>query len=154
MILGIAWSYLSISRGWSGFTLAWIDPFGEIFIRLLKFIAIPLVLFSIISGITDLGDTKKLGRLGIKTLSTYLFTTVLAVSLGLVLVNVLKPGERAPEEQRITFGFNTNNGRNPPECRLRMASTFSTIPLMPIRWLQPRAPQNPPYRILFGKRRT
>jgi Na+/H+-dicarboxylate symporter len=103
MILGIAWSYLSISRGWSGFTLAWIDPFGEIFIRLLKFIAIPLVLFSIISGITDLGDTKKLGRLGIKTLSAYLFTTVLAVSLGLVLVNVLKPGERAPEEQRITY---------------------------------------------------
>ncbi len=103
MLLGVIWSFVSIWLGWGDFTLAWIDPFGEIFIRLLRFIAIPLVLFSIISGITDLGDTQKLGRLGIKTLSAYLLTTVLAVSLGLVLVNIIKPGERAPMEQRVQY---------------------------------------------------
>ncbi|MBI1192742.1 MAG: cation:dicarboxylase symporter family transporter [Bacteroidetes bacterium] len=103
MALGIAWSFLSIAQGWSEFTLAWIDPFGEIFIRLLKFIAVPLVLFSIISGITDLADTRKLGRLGIKTLSAYLATTVIAVSLGLLLVNLINPGKRVPQEQRVQY---------------------------------------------------
>jgi Na+/H+-dicarboxylate symporter len=103
MALGVLWSYLSIRLGLGEFTLDWIDPFGEIFIRLLKFIAIPLVLFSIISGITDLGDTHKLGRLGAKTMGAYLATTVLAVSLGLLVVNLVQPGERAPEEQRLNY---------------------------------------------------
>ncbi len=103
MVLGIGWSYGAIAFGWTEFTLNWIDPFGTIFIRLLKFIAVPLVLFSIMSGISDLADSTKLGRLGLKTLAAYLVTTVLAVALGLVIGNFARPGERAPEAQRLEY---------------------------------------------------
>lgn len=98
LVLGVAWAFLSGYIGLKGFTMNWIAPFGDIFINLLKLIAVPLVLFSIISGISGLSDTKSLGRLGIKTLSLYLVTTVTAVSLGLVLVNFVKPGNRISSE--------------------------------------------------------
>jgi Na+/H+-dicarboxylate symporter len=98
LVLGVAWAFLSGSLGLKDFTMNWIAPFGDIFINLLKLIAVPLVLFSIISGISGLSDTKSLGRLGIKTLSLYLVTTVTAVCLGLVLVNVVKPGNRISNE--------------------------------------------------------
>jgi len=101
LLLGIIWAYISASFGWSTFTKNWIAPWGEIFINLLKLIAIPLVLFSIIVGISGLSDIKRLGRVGIKTLGIYLLTTVFAVSLGLVLVNVIKPGKYLDENQRI-----------------------------------------------------
>jgi Na+/H+-dicarboxylate symporter len=101
MGLGIVWSILSVSEGLGDFTKDWIAPWGEIFIRALKFIAIPLVLFSIISGIVGLPDMSKLGRVGIKTLGIYLTTTVLAITIGLVVVNVLMPGNTVAEEDRV-----------------------------------------------------
>lgn len=101
LIVGIIYALASSYLGWNKFTLDWIDPFGTIFIRLLKFIAVPLVLFSIISGISALPDPSKLGRMGAKTLLAYLVTTVAAVSVGLMLVNMLKPGNYIAEEQRI-----------------------------------------------------
>lgn len=107
MLLGIIWSLISSSLGWSEFTLNWIAPFGTIFLNLLKLIAIPLVLFSIISGISGLGSTSNLGRLGAKTLGFYLCTTVFAVGLGLLLVNIIKPGTHIDEntliDNRITY---------------------------------------------------
>lgn len=101
LIAGIIYSLVSIQLEWNQFTLNWIDPFGVIFIRLLKFIAVPLVLFSIISGVSTLPDPAKLGRMGIKTLAAFLFTTVTAISIGLVFTNLFKPGEFISEEQRI-----------------------------------------------------
>ncbi len=101
LIAGIIYSFISIYWGWNQFTLNWIDPFGVIFIRLLKFIAVPLVLFSIISGVSTLPDPSKLGRMGAKTLLFYMFTTVTAVTLGLALANVFQPGKFIAEEQRI-----------------------------------------------------
>ena len=101
MTLGIIWALLSSSLGWSAFTINWIDPFGTIFINLLKLIAVPLVLFSIISGVANIGDPASLGRMGGKTLLIYLITTVLAISLGLLLVNVIKPGKLIDEQSRI-----------------------------------------------------
>jgi Na+/H+-dicarboxylate symporter len=74
-------------------TADWISPWGTIFIRLLKFIAIPLVLFSIIVGVSSLADMSKLGKLGGKTLGMYLITTVFAVTIGLLLVNTFAPGK-------------------------------------------------------------
>ena len=59
LILGVIWAFMSSSLGWNEFTINWIDPFGTIFIRLLKFIAVPLVLFSIISGVSSLPDISK-----------------------------------------------------------------------------------------------
>ena len=101
LLLGIGWAFLSSSMGWNAFTIRWIDPFGTIFIRLLKFIAVPLVLFSIIGGVSGLRDVSKLGRLGGKTLLAYMLTTLLAVGIGLLLVNIVKPGNQMDEEQRI-----------------------------------------------------
>lgn len=101
LALGIVWAFISSALGWNNFTINWIDPFGVIFIRLLKFIAVPLVLFSIISGVSGLSDVSKLGRLGGKTLFAYLITTITAVGLGLFLVNLVKPGEFVEENQRV-----------------------------------------------------
>lgn len=101
LALGIIYSFTSSYYGWNKFTLNWIDPFGVIFIRLLKFIAVPLVLFSIISGVSGLPDATRLGRMGTKTLLAYLVTTVAAVTIGLTLVNMLSPGAYIAEEQRV-----------------------------------------------------
>ncbi len=101
LVLGIFYSLLSSFMGWNEFTINWINPFGEIFIRLLKFIAVPLVLFSIISGVSTLPDPSKLGRMGAKTLLAYIITTVSAVTIGLLLVNTLKPGDYISEDQRV-----------------------------------------------------
>ncbi len=96
LVLGIGWAFLSSYLGWNEFTRDWISPWGDIFIRLLKLIAIPLVLFSIISGVSALSDVSRLGRTGGKTLGLYLITTIAAVSVGLLLVNVIKPGDKLP----------------------------------------------------------
>lgn len=101
LVFGIIWAILSSMFGWSEFTINWIEPFGTIFINLLKLIAVPLVLFSIINGVANIGDPSSLGRMGGKTLLAYLMTTILAVSLGLVLVNVMKPGKLIDEQSRI-----------------------------------------------------
>ncbi len=101
LVAGVIWAFASSAMGWNQFTIDWIDPFGQIFIRMLKYIAVPLVLFSIISGISSLKDLSKLGRMGGKTLGFYLMTTVTAVGVGLLIVNVFQPGKFINEEQRI-----------------------------------------------------
>ncbi|ADR22946.1 glutamate:proton symporter [Marivirga tractuosa] len=101
LVLGIVWAFISSYLGWNQFTIDWIDPFGTIFIRVLKAIAVPLVLLSIISGVSSLTDINKLGKLGLKTLVFYLMSTVLAVGIGLTLVNLVKPGKFVNEEQRV-----------------------------------------------------
>jgi len=106
LILGIVWALLSSFLGWSKFTIDWINPFGVIFINLLKLIAIPLVLFSIIKGIADLKDINSLGKIGIKTLGAYLVTTVIAISVGLGIVNLAQPGNFVDKEQRILNRLN------------------------------------------------
>lgn len=99
--LGIAWAFTGVSLGIQEFTLNWIKPFGTIFINLLKLIAIPLVLFSIIKGIADLKDIKKLGALGLKTLGFYIVSTVIAITVGLLAVNITKPGESLVDTLKI-----------------------------------------------------
>lgn len=101
MVLGIIWALISSTFGLNGFTADWIDPFGTIFINCLKFIAVPLVLFSIISGVAGLGDPGQLGRMGFKTLGMYLITTVFSVTVGLLIVNVFEPGKQDNENTRI-----------------------------------------------------
>lgn len=101
LLAGVVWAFISSYFGLAKFTLNWIDPFGEIFIKLLKLIAIPLVLFSIIGGVAGIGTPEKLGKMGLKTLALYLGTTVIAISLGLSLVNVIAPGKFINEKLRI-----------------------------------------------------
>ena len=101
LILGIIWAVLSSWFGWTHFTEIWIAPWGRIFISLLKLIAVPLVLFSIMGGIVSLGNPKDLGRLGGKTLLLYLATTTISVSVGLLLVNFVSPGKTMDENARV-----------------------------------------------------
>jgi len=112
LVLGVLWALLASTLGWSEFTLNWIAPWGTIFINLLKLIAVPLVLFSIIQGIASLSDTSSLGRMGLKTIGLYLVTTVIAVSSGLLLVNTIKPGELVDQEQRIVNRISYEIWRN------------------------------------------
>lgn len=100
LVLGIIWAFISSSLGLNQFTINWIDPFGQIFIRLLKFIAVPLVLFSIIDGVSGLTDTSSLGRMGFKTLVLYLASTVTAITIGLLIVNFVAPGTHIDKDQR------------------------------------------------------
>ena len=101
MVLGVFWSLLGSMFGWSDFTIKWISPFGDIFINLLKLIAVPLVLFSVIKGVSSISNISLLGRMGFKTLACYLFTTVMSISIGLLLVNTIKPGEYIALDQRV-----------------------------------------------------
>ncbi|HRW76161.1 MAG TPA: dicarboxylate/amino acid:cation symporter, partial [Saprospiraceae bacterium] len=73
--------------------LDWIKPFGTIFINLLKLIAIPLIITSLITGIAQLKDISKFSRIGIRTIGFYLFTTLVATSLGLLMVNLVRPSK-------------------------------------------------------------
>ena len=98
LAVGVLYAWMSITFGWNDFTVDYIKPFGDIFINILKLIAVPLVLFSIISGVASLGDPAKLGRLGVKTIVTYLLTTMTAVVVGLVLVNLFQPGARVSDD--------------------------------------------------------
>lgn len=102
LVFGVIFALVSSWLGWSEFTINWIDPWGRIFINLLKLIAVPLVLFSIIKGISGLSDIRKIGRIGTKTLGLYVITTFAAVTIGLVLVNLIKPGTLMDEEARKT----------------------------------------------------
>ena len=98
LLIGLVWAIISSYLGWAQFNTHWISPFGTIFINLLKLIAVPLVLFSIIDGVSNLGDPKDLGRLGLKTIGLYLITTLVAVSTGLIFANVIKPARVVDQE--------------------------------------------------------
>lgn len=101
LVLGLIFGVLAAANGWSGFTTNWIAPFGKIFINLLKLIAVPLVLSSLITGVASLSDLKKLSRIGGKTITIYIVTTAISVTIGLVSVNLLKPGDTVPEDMKV-----------------------------------------------------
>ena len=101
LILGLVVGLLFVQLGLPAeFVLNYIKPVGTIFINCLKMIAVPLVLASLIVGVANLGDVAKLGRIGGKTIAAYLSTTVVAVSIGLILVNVFQPGKSLPTSTR------------------------------------------------------
>lgn len=101
MLLGLLWGLFSQSLGISmQITLDYIKPFGKIFVNLLKMVAVPLVFFSLVTGVAGLNDVSKLSRIGGKTILIYLCTTVIAIVLGLLLVNFIRPGDALPQETR------------------------------------------------------
>ncbi|MCD6179931.1 MAG: dicarboxylate/amino acid:cation symporter [Bacteroidales bacterium] len=103
MLLGITYGLIAVNFDMEGLTRDWIKPFGTIFINLLKLIAVPLILFSLVSGIANLKDISKLSRMGLKTVGMYILTTVIAVSLGLLLVNLIDPGASFPQDEQYKF---------------------------------------------------
>jgi len=103
MILGFAWGMIAVKIGLSKFTLDWVKPWGTIFLKLLKLIAVPLIFVSLVKGISSLTDISKLSRIGIKTISYYIASTLIATFFGLLLVNTIRPGDTFPDEKREEF---------------------------------------------------
>ena len=100
MILGLVFGYLMKNMELKEVVVDWVKPFGTIFINLLKMIAVPLIIVSLVVGLSDLKDISKLSKLGGRTVVLYLITTVTAVSIGLVLANLIRPGDYINEESR------------------------------------------------------
>ncbi len=101
LLMGLLFGIFAASQGLTEFTTQWVAPFGKIFLNLLKLIAVPLVLSSLITGVASLSDTKKLSRIGSKTITIYIVTTAVAVTIGLISVNILRPGDTVPEDMKI-----------------------------------------------------
>jgi Na+/H+-dicarboxylate symporter len=99
MFVGCLLGMFAVWLGWESFVFDWVKPWGTIFIRLLKLIAVPLVFVSLIKGIGGLSDISKLSRIGLKTISLYVVTTVVAITIGVLLVNFVQPGKTFPEER-------------------------------------------------------
>lgn len=107
MVFGVLFAFILIQFTWGkDIIVDWVKPFGTIFINLLKLIAVPLILASLIKGISDLKDISKLSKMGGRTIGLYVLTTVLAVSIGLVIVNVIKPGSYISEQTRTELVSN------------------------------------------------
>ncbi len=99
MVLGIIFGFImNTVDGGKGFVTDWVAPFGTIFINLLKLIAVPLILASLIKGISDLKDISKIKSMGLRTIGIYIATTLVAIVIGLSIVNVVKPGNGMPQE--------------------------------------------------------
>ena len=107
---------LAARLGYSGVVLTWFKPLGTIFVNLLKLLAVPLVLVSLVDGVTGLRDLRKLSSMGGRTLLIFLCTTVLAVTLGLGVVNIVRPGDYLSTERRedlkARFSTQTDQGFN------------------------------------------
>jgi Na+/H+-dicarboxylate symporter len=97
MLIGILFGFIALQFGWQQLVADWISPLGDIFVKLLKLIAVPLIVASLIKGISDLKDISKFKNIGVRTILIYIGTTVMAISIGLVLVNVLQPGNGVSE---------------------------------------------------------
>jgi Na+/H+-dicarboxylate symporter len=113
MISGIIFGFIMNSViGGKGFVTDWISPFGTIFINLLKLIAVPLILASLIKGISDLKDIAKIKSMGLRTISIYIGTTLIAIIIGLSIVNAIKPGAGMSAEtiEKIKLKYENDSG--------------------------------------------
>lgn len=100
LVAGVAFGSAMSSMGMGKIVIDWVKPFGTIFINVLKLMAIPLIIASLIKGVSDLKDVASLSKIGGRALIAFLCTTIFSVSLGLVLVNIVQPGKFVTEETR------------------------------------------------------
>jgi Na+/H+-dicarboxylate symporter len=113
MLLGILFGFVMTYPDWGvEFVSDWINPLGTIFVKLLKLIAIPLILASLIKGISDLKDISKFRNIGLRTILIYIGTTVVAITIGLVLVNLMQPGEGISQDTiaKLTETYANDSG--------------------------------------------
>lgn len=136
MALGVVFALIMIQFEWGPkFVGNWIKPFGNIFINALKLIAVPLILASLIKGVSDLKDISKLSKMGGRTIATYIITTVIAVTLGLLVVNVVKPGSSISEQTRTEM---VENYKGDTDTRIAAANEQrNTGPLQALEDLVP-----------------
>lgn len=140
MVSGILFGFGMTQLDWGAdFVNDWINPLGTIFVKMLKLIAIPLILASLVKGISDLKDISKFRSIGLKTIAIYIGTTIVAITIGLLLVNLLKPGEGISEETiaKLTETYSTDSGVT---SKLEEASKQKDSG--PLQFLQDMVPDN------------
>ncbi len=124
----------------SGFVGVWIKPVGTAFIRLISMVVVPLVFASLVVGTASLKDIRTLGRIGAKTLVFYMCTTAVAVSIGLVLTDIVRPGTSLPQQARERLIHDAANQRDsvtPPAAQQPSIRDLllNIIPTNPIKSL-------------------
>ncbi|WP_420601873.1 dicarboxylate/amino acid:cation symporter [Flagellimonas sp.] len=140
MLLGIIFGFVMIQVDWGkGFVSDWIQPLGTIFVKLLKLIAIPLIIASLVKGISDLKDISKFRNIGIRTIGIYILTTVVAITIGLVLVNILRPGDGISEDTvaKLTETYASSEG-----VTSKMDEAMSQKESGPLQFLVDMVPDN------------
>jgi proton glutamate symport protein len=138
MVTGVLFAFLLVQFEFGEtFIKHWVKPFGTIFINLLKLIAIPLILASLVKGISDLKDISQLSAMGIRTLGLFLMTTIFSISIGLVVVNIVKPGKSISETTRAemlaAYGGEAEN---------KKAEAIEKKNAGPLRFLEEMVPDN------------
>ena len=140
MVFGLLFGFGMTQISWgTGFVVDWIKPLGDIFIKLLKLIAIPLILASLIKGISDLKDISKFRNIGLRTIVIYIVTTIFAITIGLLLVNTLQPGDGISEE---TITKITETYANDSEVQSKIAEAGRQKSSGPLQFLLDMVPDN------------
>ena len=137
MLAGVIWGLIAVYFGWLQFTSFYIKPWGTIFINLLKLIAMPLIVVSLINGVSNLKDVSKLSSIGLKTIGLYILTTVIAITVGLAIVNITKPGKVFPEDKAREF-----EQRYADHAETKKASAESIKKETPLKFIVDLVPQN------------
>jgi Na+/H+-dicarboxylate symporter len=140
MLLGILFGILMIRiDGGNTFIANWIKPIGTIFVNLLKLIAIPLILASLIKGVSDLKDISQLSKMGLRTLSIYILTTLIAICIGLTLVNIAQPGAGLSTE---TIASLTSEYAGNENVQAKLEEANKQMNSGPLKFLVDIVPQN------------
>ena len=140
MLLGLIFGFIMLQFDWgAGFVDDWIKPIGTIFVKLLKLIAIPLILASLIKGISDLKDISKFANIGLRTILIYVVTTIVAISIGLVLVNVMQPGDGVSDE---TISKLTQTYAGDSDVQSKISEATKQKDSGPLQFLEDMVPEN------------
>ena len=140
MVLGILFGFFMLHvTGGNVIIKNWVNPFGVIFINLLKLIAIPLILASLIKGISDLKDISKFKNIGLRTMLIFIATTIIAITIGLVVVNIFNPGVGISPEtiEKLTSTYVSDAG-----VQSKIAEASQQKNIGPLQFLMDMVPDN------------
>ena len=137
MVVGGIFGYIMTQVGGEQFTADWIKPIGKIFINLLKLIAIPLIIASLIKGISDLKDISKFKTIGLRTILLYIMSTVIAITIGLIVVNTINPGSSISPELMAEI-----SGTYGEKASAKISSAGSAAGRGPLQFLVDMVPDN------------
>lgn len=140
MVLGILFGLgMTFVDNGATFVSDWIKPLGTIFVKLLKLIAVPLIIASLVKGISDLKDISKFKNIGLRTILIYIGTTVIAITIGLLLVNVVQPGDGISED---TIAKLTADYANSEGVQAKIAEASKQKESGPLQFLEDMVPDN------------
>ncbi|WP_300925088.1 dicarboxylate/amino acid:cation symporter, partial [Turicimonas muris] len=107
------------------FATTWLQPLGQLFIRLIRMVVVPLVIATLIAGAAGLGDASKIGSIAVKTILIFAITTAVAVTIGLIVANFMDPGLGLSISVE---GLKAKSATPPPLSKVLMES----VPINPI----------------------